>query len=518
MEKTIYASLPVNYSIDNSFDNEKFLKLRLDFAHDGINRKRTRFSSEILEAKKSGLFLSPLLGHIVRTEDGSYKFGSHDMEFRPNPFKNNEVQTFYLENILGIIPPEEYADFEIKQVNGQSRVFVTGYLYKKYSNFAEDLLREYESTPISMETEIKKYTYSADEDVYDVLDFEYKGITFLGQEVTTGMIDANAQVYAVDDEIKDQMVIMLQDLKNFFSLNADDTNTEKGGLSMENNQEVTPVEAISDNSSDVVETVNAENTTETVDATVESNGENPIPEAAEVITEVEVQSAETSETEVSTENFEQNTPANFVKSFSISHEDIRTGLYNKLVPVEEADQEEYFIENVYNDYFEYYACNKKKTYRQKYAVNADGTIDFVETRIELYVEKLTSDEKAVLDAMRQNYDSQVAELNSLKEFKANYDMAEKQSVMDKWATKIGNTQEFAELTANEQFKNYAVEELETKCKCIFADNTAFSCNFAVNSKKEKDFNPVSISVNTTTETNENAIKPYNGFIEEYSSK
>ena len=178
MEKTMYASLPVNYSIDNSFDNEKFLKLRLDFAHDGINRKKTRFSSEILEAKKSGLFLSPLLGHIVRTEDGSYKFGSHDMEFRPNPFKNNEVQTFYLESILGIIPPEEYADFEIKQVNGQSRVFVTGYLYKKYSNFAEDLLREYESTPVSMETEIKKYTYSADEDVYDVLDFEALSLLF----------------------------------------------------------------------------------------------------------------------------------------------------------------------------------------------------------------------------------------------------------------------------------------------------------------------------------------------------
>lgn len=287
---------------------------------------------------------------------------------------------------------------------------------------------------------------------------------------------------------------------------------------MENNQDVMPVEAISDNSSDVAEVVNTENTPEDVDATVENNGENPIPEATEVIAEKEVQSAETTETEVSTENFEQNSPANFVKSFSISHEDIRAGLYNKLIPLEETDQEDYFIENVYDEYFEYYACNKKKTYRQKYAVGADGTIDFVETRVELYVEKLTSDEKAVLDAMRQNYDSQVAELNSLREFKANYDMAEKQSVMDKWATKIGNTQEFAELTADEQFKNYAVEELETKCKCIFADNTAFSCNFAANTKKEKDFNPVSISVNAAAEINENATKPYNGFIEEYSSK
>lgn len=508
MEKTFYTSLPVNYSIDNSFDSEKFLKLRLDFAHDGINRKKTRFSSELLEAKKNSLFLSPLLGHIIKTEDGKYKFGSHDMEFRPNPFKNNEVQMFYLENVLGIIPPEEYADFEIKQINGQNRVFVTGYLYKKYSNFAEDLLREYERTPISMETEIKKYTYSDEEDVYDVLDFEYKGITFLGQEVTTGMINANAQIYAVNDEIKNQMVIMLQDLKSLFSLNADDTNTKKGGLSMENTQDVTPIETISDSNAEVVEMEKAENTLDTIEATVENIDDNAVSQATEIVANAEA----------STENFEQASPVDFIKSFSISHEDIRAGLYNKLISIEEADQEQYFIESVYDDYFDYCGWNNKKTYRQKYSVGVEGIIDFIDTRIELYVEKLTSDEKTILDTMRQNYDSQVAELNSLKEFKANYDMANKQAIMDKWSAKIGNTQEFAELMANEQFKNYAIEELETKCKCIFADNTAFSCNFAVTSKKEKDFNPISVPVNTINEQNESTAKPYNGFIEEYSSK
>ena len=120
--------------------------------------------------------------------------------------------------------------------------------------------------------------------------------------------------------------------------------------------------------------------------------------------------------------------------------------------------------------------------------------------------------------MRQNYDSQVAELNSLREFKANYDMAEKQSVMAKWAAKIGNTEEFAKLSENEAFKNYAIEELETKCKCIFADNVAFSCNFSASPvKKDKDFVPVSVSI-TTTNDNENAMKPYNGFVEEFSSK
>ena len=96
--ENLHMSLPIHYSIDEEFDNDKFVKLRLDFAHDGINPNHTRFTKEILESKKKSLFLSPILGHITQTDD-SYEFNGHDMEFRPNPFQNNKMQMFYLENI-----------------------------------------------------------------------------------------------------------------------------------------------------------------------------------------------------------------------------------------------------------------------------------------------------------------------------------------------------------------------------------------------------------------------------------
>lgn len=522
MENVIHNSFSVNYSIDTSFNSDKFVKLRLDFAHDGINRKKTRFSSEILEEKKDGLFLSPILGHIIQNEDGTYRFGSHDIEFRPNPYQDNKPQNYYIETILGIIPPEEYADFEIKQINGQNRFFVTGYLYKKYSNFAEDLLKEYENTPVSMETDILKYTYSAEEDVYDVLDFRYNGITLLGQEVTPGMIDANAQLFTAEKDTKEQIIIMLQELKSLFCLNADDKNNEKGGLIMNDNQEGTPVSATSEDTPDTTDATNNENTPVINESTIE-NSEGVSDSVKE---NANNQTPDTVVPNNITENFEQegtietpkiSEPTGFIKTFSISHEDIRSSLYEKLMSVEEADNACYYIDNVYNDYFEYSSYEAKKCYRQKYSVGADGSIEFSESRIELYVEKLTVDEKSVLDAMRQNYDAQTAELNSLREFKGKYDLAEKEAVMNKWSTKIGTTQEFTALMENNNYAAYSKEDIETKCKCIFADNTAFNCNYAADNNKAKEFSPISITLNNTDEEDTSSA-PYNGFVEKYKSR
>lgn len=261
------------------------------------------------------------------------------------------------------------------------------------------------------------------------------------------------------------------------------------------------------------------NVSETPDATENAEVEAPVADTANS-SEGEASASENFEAEpapVTAAEASNTEPTDYIKTFSISHDDIRRQLYEKLAVVEQADQKCYYIEAVYDNYFEYSSYEDGHYYKQAYGIEAEQ-VAFAGERIELYIEKLTSDEKAVLDAMRQNYDSQTAELNSLREFKANYDMAEKQAVLTKWSAKIGNTKEFAELSENEAFKNYAIDELETKCKCIFADNVAFSCNFSASPvKKDKDFNPISISI-TTTNGNENATKPYNGFIEEYSSK
>lgn len=507
MENIKYISLPVNYSIDTNFINDKFVKLRLDFAHDGENLNHTYFTKEALESNKSSLFFSPLLGHIVQNQDGSYDFGGHDIDFIPNPYQDNKVQQVYLETILGIIPPEEMAEFEIKEVNGKNRVFVNGFLYKKYSNFAEDILRENIQTAVSMETEILKYSYSIAEDLYNILDFEYTGITFLGKNVKPAMEGANAQFYEENklNDIHEQMNIVLQDLKNIFSLEDNNKNQNKGGIQiMGENTETIPVADVSttdkaDNTSTSSENSSVQNTSNTAGSTptegLTSSGNENTSETPTVDTEVKT----------------------FSKTFEISHEDIRYSLYQALVVVEEADNRCYWIDEVYDNYFDYSDYeSKNKCYRQYYTVS-NNEIMFTGERIEMYIEKLTSSELATLNTMRSTYEAQSAELNDLRAFKSNYDLATKTALVDKWAEKIGDCQEFTELQAN--YSEKSIEEIEIACKCIFADNHAFTGNnlpAATYAKtKSNEFTPVSVPIHEVTQTE--TPKAYNGFIEEYSS-
>lgn len=504
MENIKYISLPVNYSIDTNFINDKFVKLRLDFAHDGENLNHTYFTKEALESNKSSLFFSPLLGHIVQNQDGSYDFGGHDIDFIPNPYQDNKVQQVYLETILGIIPPEEMAEFEIKEVNGKNRVFVNGFLYKKYSNFAEDILRENIQTAVSMETEISKYSYSIAEDLYNILDFEYTGITFLGKNAKPAMEGANAQFYQEHkmNNIHEQMSIVLQDLKKIFSLEDNNKYQNEGGTqTMGENTEVMPVEDVSI-------------TDNTISTPVEASVQETSDTTAEVATEVTSVQKNDNASDIETLNTEVKT---FSKIFEISHEDIRYGLYQALAVVEEVDNRCYWIDGVYDNYFDYSDYeSKNKCYRQNYTVSNDE-ITFVGERIEMFIEKLTSSELAALNTIRSTYESQTAELEELRTFKSKYDLASKTTLVDKWEEKIGDCPEFIELRAN--YSEKSIDEIDVACKCIFADNHAFTGNnlpAATYAKtKSNEFTPVSVPIHEVTQTE--TPKAYNGFIEEYSS-
>lgn len=508
MENEIkHISLPVNYSIDTNFKNDKFIKLRLDFAHDGENFNHTYFAKETLENNKGSLFLSPLLGHIIQNQDGNYDFGGHDIDFIPNPYQDNQIQQIYLETILGIIPPEEMAEFEIKEVNGKNRVFVNGLLYKKYSNFAEDILKENVKTAVSMETEILKYSYSIKDNSYNILDFDYTGITFLGRNAKPAMEGANAQFYEEHklNNIHEQMSIVLQDLKNVFSLEDNNKNQNEGGIQLMNeNTEATSVTDIPA----------ADNTDNASIAPIDSSVQNTNDTAETISTENLTAQGNDNALETVTFNTEVKT---FSKTFEISHEDIRYGLYQALAVVEEADNRCYWIDGVYDNFFDYSDYeSKNKCYRQHYTVSNDEII-FVGERTEMFIEKLTSSELAALNTMRSTYEAQSAELNELRTFKSNYDSAAKNALIDKWEEKIGSYQEFTELKAN--YSKKSIDEIEVICKCIFADNNAFTGvkpPAATYAKiKTNEFTPVTVPVHEETQTE--VPKAYNGFIEEYSS-
>ena len=177
-------------------------------------------------------------------------------------------------------------------------------------------------------------------------------------------------------------------------------------------------------------------------------------EEIEEVVEVELEAAEE---EVVSEN------EAFVRSFELSHEDIRCALYALLLPYEEADNEWYYISDVFDSYFVYESWSGK-IYGQEY-VKDDEVVSFEGERYELFKELLTASEKAELEAMRSNY---AAISEKLKVYEDAEIEAKKVELLnaDDYAS-VRNDEAFAELIKDHASISY--EELQSKCDQIILD-------------------------------------------------
>lgn len=211
---------------------------------------------------------------------------------------------------------------------------------------------------------------------------------------------------------------------------------------------------------------------------------------------------------------ESGAPANdkFVKTFELSHDDVRCALYALLEPIETENNDWYYIDAVYDTYFDYASWSGNSLYRQKYTKNGEN-ITFEGDPYEVFVEKLTSDEKAALDTMRANYESMQTEVASLRDYKAKVEsecaLAEKQEIIDKWSENLKDSAEFAAL--KDKLNEYSKEDLERECKCIFADAKA-SFTF---SAKPKDDGVVRIPI---VEKDSVPSSPYGDLFDLYGTK
>ena len=152
-----------------------------------------------------------------------------------------------------------------------------------------------------------------------------------------------------------------------------------------------------------------------------------------------------------------------------------------LAPFEDADNEYYYISNVYDSYFVYEGYCVDKIYRQNYIKDEDS-VEFEGERIELFRELLTASEKAELESMRSNY----AELKSFKDVtEDNARRAKKEAIINAKKYSVlskkdsnGNymNADFAELVAS--MNDYSVEEFETKVKVLHSDFMAEHSSFA----------------------------------------
>lgn len=209
-----YKEWITKYEVMKDYDMESFIKMRILIAHTGVNHNGSKFSLESFENAKPTLANKPLLARVVQVGENEYDFNGHDMDWEID--ENGNFKVTYLEQPIGVIP--ESNDYEIVEFDGREYVAATGYVWRGYTNLAEQIIDERGEVEVSMEIDFgdDDYHYDEEDGHYSINNFRYKGVTLLGAHVAPGMEKAHAvAVYTrkTDEEVTTEYTRMVEKLK-----------------------------------------------------------------------------------------------------------------------------------------------------------------------------------------------------------------------------------------------------------------------------------------------------------------
>lgn len=491
---------PIVVTTNGLFAKEKaddmpgMLKLKLKNCHIDTNRNGSHISKENMEKAMPTLKYRPILAYIHELPDGTKDFYAHNVSIIED--ENGESQIVYDEKQVGCFTAD---DPWLEYDKDMDKTYVMAYavIPEEYTD-AADIIRRKNGTKVSTELVINELAYNAKEKYLDLVDFYFGGTTLLGSdedgnEVGEGMLGSRADitdfchkepVFNNQDKLLIEVLDKLNNTLSNFNINQSKSTEEGGDEEMGQFEEtvVETTEVTEVESTEETEVVETESETEEVESTEE-----------ETVTET-ASDSEDGDGEQAEEKF--------TKTFTVevSHDDIRSALYNLISVYDEQDNEWYGIYAVYNSYFVMQGWFGGKFFKQSYSVEGEN-VSLSGDRQEVFMMLLTESEKLEIEDMRKNY-------SALKEFKDNYDanqlMAQKNEVFAR--------EEYAEITETDCFKDlvsnmdkYSIEELEVKCDLLFAAHVKGQHkNFVSESNGNKS---TCMRFNVTTQDEANK-KPY----------
>ena len=507
-DEAVVVQVPgkVLFSEDEYDEKMGLTPVRLQSCHIGVNRNKSSISEEVMKACMKSIHNRPILGYIHKVEDEngetSYEFGGHQAHIEIDE-ETGEEGLCYDEIAVGVIPESCNEKLVYDEKKKKTYLEVDGYLFDEYTK-ASDILKEKGECKVSVELALLDYSYSAKDKCLQINKFIFTGVTILGVNdngtaIAEGMFGSNIKLKdfkqnnslftSISEDENSKLIETLERLNTTLSsLNIDNKNTE-GGLKVENFEEEVKDET--------VEGVAEENTEETTEETPEvteteakdDDDETKDTEAKKKRCEEETfeeesestESTETAESEETTEEVSTETEK-FSKTFEVSHEDIRASLYALLAPYEEANNDCYWINKVFDTYFVYQGW-MGEYHGQKYTVNTEGAVSFDGEPYALYAEFVTKEEQSKLEEMRANYSSIVTELNAYKEAE---EMNDKMTVFEDVAyANYLETEEFKSLMSEENVKKFTKEELTEKADATLGKLVKAQGTFAYKGTKEE---------------------------------
>ena len=516
-ERTGYqlaVQVPAQFEVMKENNDDSLLFCKVKLMHSGENRNHSSVTDNALIKASKTLAYKPVLANFMEyTDEQSGEtlkdFTSHDMELDDD---NNIV---YIEKQVGCFTSDD-AFLEVEEETGHN--FLYGYcaIPRDYTAAASIIERK-GGTKISVELGINEMQYNASLNVLELTDVTITGATLLGKNSVTlnnveeGMKNArvdlldfseenNSLFSSISEDEHSKLIETLDNLnKTLSSLNINSkTNPtvekfEKGGNTEIN---MTKFEELLKKYNKTVEDITFEyeglsdEELEEVFSTTFGESE-PTPDT--VLTESDKSNDDTdNDTDDSTTDEPDNTDNTddtsddndkdkdtYSKIFELSHEDVRSALYQLLAPIEETLNEYYWIMSVYDDYFIYESCCGNY-YKQAYTKENDA-IAFDGERQEVFAEFVTADEKAELEDMRANYSSISEKLTRYEEAE---EIADKMTVFEDQAySKYLETDEFKKLMDVENVKKFTKDELVEKADAALGKVVKTTKTFSMNAEE-----------------------------------
>lgn len=501
-DKLQYLSLETTYEVDDTFDSDKFIKLNMRIAHDGVNPNGSHFSVDGFSNAKSSLNYIPILAHVVVDADGKYDFGSHDIKIEEDAFNEGKYKEIYEELPIGVVPEDN--GFEIKEYNNKNYVYINSYVWRGYSNYAEDIIKRDKNIKLSIEIIVDKYLYDAKKDLFLITEFRFKGITLLGSNVGTGMVDARATTESFSDDSKERLFSLLTELKKEIDKHQSSNEVDIDGKFTE-----------------------------------ERKG-NVLDEKLEILSKynLKIEDLDFNIEEMSAEDLEIK-----LIEFSKSHEDPKLlafatfkekyDILRKLVNTMDSSENYTFYWLLdFDDTFlfiQQYKYDDDSGYNESYGrIKYDFNKETNEATItgeweNIYLMWLTAEEKSSIETARNNYaqvkadfesykadhatpNTEVEELRTFKTTKLAEERKEAETELFAKFEKLNGNEEFEKL--KEKSSEYELGALEEKC---FALLGKMSANFAANTPKKKE--PIKVPVGYSHNESKDGL--YERFFEEY---
>lgn len=538
------VQVPAYFEVSDEED-DTLLFCTVKLMHSGENRNHSNVTDEALTKAAKGLAYKPILANFMEYTDEETgetlkDFTSHDMII------NDDGTATYLEKQVGCFTADE-PYFEVEEETGHNFLYGICAIPREYTDTCSIIERK-NGTKISVELAVNSMEFDASKKVLNLTDVVILGATLLGKDPKTlkdvgeGMKNARLDIAdfstknnSIFADYKNQMIELQERLEKLETAcfnkdqnNGQNNNTEEGG----NNKDMDKFNELLSKYGKTAEDIDFEYeglTDEELEAKFEEVFGEKKPEEddnsddngsdGEPSDEGEGSSDTEDDTDTgvkednacgggsgSTKKKKKNAEEpveDMVRTFTVSHEDIRYALYNLLDTVSMDDNDWYCITSVFDDYFVYESWNGGKIFGQKYTKENDN-VAFDGDRYELFREYITADEKAQLDDMRSNYSSIVEELNTYKSAEI---YADKMTVFEDEAyADYLETDEFKALMSDESVNQYSKEELAEKADAtlgkLVKKNKTFS--FA-STETKKRVNRVAFNAEKETE---DTYKPY----------